>query len=309
MQTVSSPDEAQIEWLTVRWIHGSRSHRNRTDPPIQVYAYRPDTIIMRESKDISHEAPFMYLFLGKKKALLLDTGATADPNRFPLRKTVDSMIKNWVSEHPCEKYELIVAHTHGHNDHTAGDIQFSDRPDTVVVQKDVDSVRSFFNISNWPQGTGYSDLGGRLLEIIPTPGHDSRQIAVYDPKSQLLVSGDTVYPGRLYAFDFQAFVESLNKLVLYSKTHPVSHVVGCHIEMTMTPKKDYPIKAHYQPNEPPLEMTVIQLKKIRDAAISVQNKPGAHVFDDFIIFNGPCYRAVMKELIRGWLFNVKYRLA
>ena len=74
--------------------------------------------------------------------------------------------------------------------------------------------------------------------------------------------------------------------------------MGCHIEMTRTPGRDYPLGALYQPDEPPLQMTVAQLVAVRDAARSVAARPGAHTFDDFIIFNGPCRAAVVRQLAR-----------
>jgi glyoxylase-like metal-dependent hydrolase (beta-lactamase superfamily II) len=292
--------------LNVRWIHGSPSYHHSTDPPIQVHPYDAHTIIMRQSKDVSFEAPFMYLFFGNDRALLLDTGATADSNRFPLRATIDRLITDWLVNHPRVRYELIVAHTHGHNDHTAGDSQFFDRPDTRVIPKDLDSVKSFFNISNWPVGIGRYDLGGRALDILPTPGHDPRSISVYDQWTGLLVTGDIVYPGRLYAFDFPAFIESLNRLVSYAERTPVTHVMGCHIEMTRTSGKDYPATTKYQPNERPLEMTLEQLTAVRDAAESVRTRHGAHTFPDFIIFNGPCYGAVGGQLVRAAWANLLY---
>lgn len=292
--------------LNVRWIHGSPSPRRRTDPPIQMHSYDPHTIIMRQSKDVSFESPFIYLFFGNARALLLDTGATADSQRFPLRATIDRLITDWLIAHPRERYELIVAHTHGHNDHTAGDSQFSDRPDTRVIRKDLDSVKSFFNIPNWPTGAGRYDLGGRALDILPTPGHDPRSISVYDPYTGFLVTGDIVYPGRLYAFDFPAFVESLNRLVSYAERTHITHVMGCHIEMTRKPGKDYPATAKYQPDEPPLQMTTKQLIAVRDAAESVRTRPGAHSFPDFIIFNGPCYGAMSIQLIKAAWVNLLY---
>jgi len=78
----------------------------------------------------------------------------------------------------------------------------------------------------------------------------------------------------------------------------LAHVLGCHIEMTRTPGLDYPIGTNYQPDEPPLEMTVAQLTAVRDAARSAAAGPGAHTFDDFIIFNGPCRAAVFRQLAR-----------
>ena len=77
--------------LDVTWIHGSRRPGARTDPPIQVHAVDPHTFILRQSKSVHYEAPFLYLFCGRERALLLDTGATADPRAFPLRATVDAV--------------------------------------------------------------------------------------------------------------------------------------------------------------------------------------------------------------------------
>ena len=290
--------------LDVRWIHGSPSPWHRSDPPIQVHAYDPHTIIMRQSKDVTFEAPFMYLILGKETALLLDTGATMSSLRFPLRATVDRLIYDWLVAHPREHYGLVVAHTHGHRDHTSGDCQFFDRPNTKIVSKDLESVQSFFRIPRWPDGKGLIELGERTLEILPSPGHDPRSIALYDPWTKFLLTADTVYPGRLYAFDFHAFVESLNRLVSFVEERPVSYVMGSHIEMTRTRGKDYPATVRYQPDEPPLQMTVEQLVAVRDAAEAVQNYPGRHAFDDFVVFNGPCYGAIVKQLILASWMNL-----
>ena len=55
----------------VDWIHGSRSRRHNTDPPIQVHAYEPTTLILRQNKCLNYEGPFLYLFVGTQKALQL----------------------------------------------------------------------------------------------------------------------------------------------------------------------------------------------------------------------------------------------
>ncbi len=294
--------------MNVEWIHGSRSLRHRTDPPIQAHAYDAHTFLLRQSKDVSFEAPFVDLLLGNDRALLLDTGATSDPQRFPLRDTVDPLIAAWLAKHPRDTYELIVAHSHAHDDHVAADGQFADRPRTKVVKKDLEAVQSFFGIPNWPAGMGRCDLGGRVLDVIPTPGHHATSISVYDPWTGLLLTGDTVYPGRLYVSDFPAFVASLNKLVSFTTDRPVTNVLGCHIEMTRTPRRDYPATTKYQPHEPPLEMSVAQLVRVRDAAVSVANRPGAHLFDDFMIFNGPCAGAMVRQLIRAAWGNFHHHL-
>src|SRR5215216_5020047 len=86
--------------LDVRWIHGSPSKRGDAEPPIQVHAYDPHTYLLRQSKAVSFEAPFMYLLFGNDRVLLLDTGATKDATRFPLRRTIDRIVSSWLATNP-----------------------------------------------------------------------------------------------------------------------------------------------------------------------------------------------------------------
>jgi hypothetical protein len=55
--------------------------------------------------------------------------------------------------------------------------------------------------------------------------------------------------------------------------------------MTRTPRLDYPRGTTYQPDEPPLEMSVEDLIAVRDAAHRVGDAPGTHTFDTFSIVN------------------------
>jgi hypothetical protein len=79
----------------------------------------------------------------------------------------------------------------------------------------------------------------------------------------------------------------------------VSHVLGCHIEMTRRPNRDYPLGCLYQPDEPPLQMTVAQLAAVRDGAHQAAGRPGVHAFGDFFIYSGPCMRAMAWQMVRG----------
>jgi glyoxylase-like metal-dependent hydrolase (beta-lactamase superfamily II) len=289
-----------------RWIHGARSPRRCADPPIQTHHCDEHTVMLRQSKAVNYEAPFMYLIFGNDRAIVLDSGATADPQRFPLRSVVDGLVADWLAGHPRERYPLVVAHTHAHHDHIAGDGQFHDRPDTTVVGPAPEEVAEFFGITDWPQQPARFDLGGRVLDVLAIPGHHASSIAVYDPWSQLLITGDTVYPGRLYVSDFPAFLASLDRLVAFADTHEVSHVMGTHVEMTTTPRRDYPIGCTYQPGEAELPMTTDQLRAVRDAAIPLADRPGAHMFDDFAIYHGPCRAAVVTQLMRGALRRIAH---
>jgi hydroxyacylglutathione hydrolase len=291
--------------LDVQWIHGVRNPKRETEPPLQVHEVAPDTVIIRQSKAATYEAPFLYLLFGDDRALLLDTGAVADPDAMPVRATVDDLVQEWLAKHPREGYELVVAHTHSHGDHVAGDAQFAARPMTTVVATDLESVQRFFGIEAWPSQLVPFDLGDRCLEVTGIPGHHVASIAVYDPRTGFLLTGDTVYPGRLYVNDMPAFVDSLERLVHLCDTRPVTQVMGCHIEMTTTPGRDYPIGTRYQPDEPPLPMTPRQLRDVAAAARAVKDRPGAHAFDDVIIFNGRCTPAVLKQMARLLIGRVR----
>jgi hydroxyacylglutathione hydrolase len=285
--------------LDVQWIHGSRRGAGRSGPVFQAQAYDRHTFVLRQSKAASYEAPFLYLLFGNDRALLLDTGAGKQTEARPLRDTVDELIASWLGEHPRDGYELVVAHTHGHNDHVAGDAQFADRPGTSIVGRELTAVQEFFGFTSWPDQTVQFDLGGRLLEITGSPGHHRAAITIYDPWSGFLLTGDTVLPGRLYAPDYPAFLATMDRIAELAASRPVTHVMGCHIEMTRTPGRDYPLGCTYQPNETSLQMTVQQLTAIRDAARSVAGQPGAHRFDDFLIYNGPARHYALRLMLRG----------
>jgi hypothetical protein len=65
------------------------------------------------------------------------------------------------------------------------------------------------------------------------------------------------------------------------------------------PSRDYPLGCRYQPDEPPLQMTVTQLAAVRDAARSVAGRPGAHRFHDFLICNGPYRHYIVPRVLRS----------
>ncbi|WP_307856697.1 MBL fold metallo-hydrolase [Catenulispora pinistramenti] len=283
-----------------------RRGSSASEPPIQVHAYDDRTVILRQSKSTNFEAPFIYLLFGADRAILLDTGATADPAVFPLRQTVDGLIADWLKHHPRDGYELVVAHTHGHGDHVAADGQFADRPNTTVVARDPEAVRAFFGFDDarWPDQEVPFDLGGRALTAIGAPGHHAAGVVFHDPTTGFLLTGDTVYPGRIYVADFTELVATLNRLVAFTTAHEVTWVMGCHIEMTDRPYRDYPIGSTYQPHERPLPMTVAQLTALRDAAVRLEGRRGAHRFADFIVFYEPAGLAKMLFLARGYRARV-----
>ena len=99
---------------------------------------------------------------------------------------------------------------------------------------------------------------------------------MYDPATGFLLTGDTVYPGRLYVSTCPRSPTAWSGWPTSPSAHAVTHVLGCHIEMTSDAGPGLPARCLYQPDEPPLQMTVAQLVAVRDAAHAVADRPGAH---------------------------------
>lgn len=269
--------------LPARWIHGSPSAKHNTDPDIQVHAYDEHTVILRQNMAINYEAPFLFLLFGNTQAVLIDTGATASAEYFPLRRVVDDLVEDWLARHPRPEYHLLVLHTHAHGDHVAGDGQFSDRPDTTLVGADLPTAWAHFGFDEDPGAVAHVDLGGRVLECLATPGHHDAAVTYYDRWTSFLLTGDTVYPGRLYIQNWRAFSRTIDRLIEFCARRTITHVLGCHIEMTRQPGMDYPIRTTYQPDEPPLQMTTGHLHEIRAALDELGDRPSRRASPLFVL--------------------------
>jgi hydroxyacylglutathione hydrolase len=236
--------------LPAQWNVGAEDCVASPQPPLLVHAYEPQTFILRQSPCASFEANFIYLLIGSDKALLIDTGAVADPKAMPLAKTIMELLP----DKDGKKLPLVVAHTHRHLDHRAGDPQFASLASVQVVPFDLEGVRAFFGFTNWPDGIAHVDLGGRTVDVIPTPGHNETHVAFYDDRTGILFSGDFLLPGRLLIEDARAYRESAVRVVDFLKTRPLTHILGGHIELNAVGRA-YRFGSHYHPNEHRLELT------------------------------------------------------
>ena len=212
--------------LDVQWNAGAADCAATPQPPLQVHVYEPQTFILRQSPCADFEANFLYLLIGSERALLIDTGTIADPARMPLAKTVLDLLP----EREGAKIPLIVAHSHGHQDHRAGDSQFASLPSVQVLATDPASVQAFFGFDQWP-GTGSIDLGDRKIRVVAAPGHHPSQVVFHDERTGLVLTGDFLLPGRLLVDDAAAYSESAQRVIDFLGDRPVTHVLGGHIEL------------------------------------------------------------------------------
>ena len=262
------------------WIHGA----DESDPRTQVHEYNDDTYILRQSKFETHEAPFLFLFFGQERALLMDTGAN---RRTPVSEPVEKIVREWLARNNRESIELIVQHTHGHGDHVQGDSQFEGAPFvSQVVSTKQKPFEESWGFTNYPVDIPTIDLGGRVIDVIGTPGHHPASVTLYDRNTGLLHAGDLVYPGHLFVFSprtWPTFVASIERLVNFAETHPITAVVGCHIETSAEPYSPFAFGTEFQPNEHVLQLDPSVLSKVLTAAQAMGDDPQYQVLEEVVI--------------------------
>jgi len=211
----------------------------------EVIKYKENLYVIRERLD-KLEPQFLtkyinlYLVLGNKKALLIDTGT----GLFPLKPVIKSII---------EDKKLIIVNTHGHFDHRGANNEFSEifahslevfelsKPFDVSFLKESaqESVKNYAknNYSLKPANAinsiedGYVfDLGEHSVKVIHTPGHSPGSISLLSDKNQLF-TGDTAHYGTMYLpkrKEFPIILSSLQKMLDICRSFGVSELYPSH---------------------------------------------------------------------------------
>lgn len=244
-----SRSRSRVSDMPVTWYAGGITCDAR--PTFRIHEYGEGLYILRQPACTNYEKPFLYLLIGSTRALLIDTGAGGIDVAAP----IDSLLSAWRAKHGGAVRTLVVAHSHGHGDHIAGDAQFRDRAGIVLVPRDSAAVYTFFGFRAQRSDAVSFDLGDRMLDVLAIPGHEAASVAFYDRKSAVLLTGDTFYPGRLYVRDTAAFAASTARLVEFTTARKVSAILGTHIEQARTPFTDYPVGTVDQPDEDRLELS------------------------------------------------------
>ena len=260
--------------LDVTWDAGASACQRSPQPPLQVHHYNAQTFILRESLCATYEGPFLYLLLGSQRALLIDTGAVSDAGEMPLARTVRALL-------PQSGFPLTVVHTHGHLDHRSGDGQFAGDSHTQVVGTTLEDVTRHFHFSDWPRDTAQIDLGERIVDVLPTPGHYPSELSYYDRQTGLFFSGDFLLPGRLLIADKSADLASARRVVRFVGNQPVTYVLGGHIELDKAGNTF--LGDHYHPDERPLQLSKDQLLQLPAIVESFNGFYGRH--GDYILEN------------------------
>ena len=208
-------------------------------PDFETWKLDASTFVLRQSLCTNFEAPFLTLFVGDERALLVDSG-TGDAD---VVAAVDVILAR-------ADVDLVVARSHAHSDHTGGESDLAARPRTTVLGK--------------PKTTTI-DLGNRVIDVVPIPGHEASHVAYYDAKTRILLTGDTLYPGRLYVRDFAAYKASIARLVDFvDNQHPVALLLGAHVELSKT-GAEFNVGTKTHPNEHPLSLAESDLRDLHAA--------------------------------------------
>jgi glyoxylase-like metal-dependent hydrolase (beta-lactamase superfamily II) len=258
-----------LEPFPEHWIDGT----SPDEAKYQVHEHALRTWIIRQSLTTHYEGPFIYLLAGSERALLFDTGAT--DGRW-LREVVDHLIG--------DDFPLVVAHSHAHGDHVAGDAAFIRRPDTEIVGHSAEAVARFFEIQDWPMSIGGIDLGERELLAIPIPGHEQSSIALYDATAGIVLTGDTILASRIYVQDFEELRSSVDRLISALRDREVRWVLGAHIEMTAVPGIDFGPMQPRHPNERELQLTWYHVLELQEVLDTMGDSPSYSAQDDYIVY-------------------------
>lgn len=199
-----------------------------SDKWFEVYRIRPGVFAIYEPHQ--SEEVISYLIMGRKKAVLFDTGMGISN----IKKVADELTSLPVS----------VLNSHTHNDHVGDNWRFTDvyGMDTNFTRENAKGsaadakaelapgeicgqlprgfdAKSYstksFQITHVLHDGDKIDLEGRVLQVIATPGHTPDSIMLLDEANGLLFTGDMYYPGPIYLYrpetDLDAYVASMKK--------------------------------------------------------------------------------------------------
>lgn len=279
------------------WIHGSADCERNSDPPIEVFEVDPSTYVLRQNKCAHFEAPFIYVLFGEHTVFVQDTGAIEEAGRAPVHDVVRKLIAETNPLSSRGEIRILVTHSHSHGDHTAGDVQFQGKPGVALVPPTAEGVRSHFGFAKWPDGVATVDLGGRELLVMPAPGHQDESVVVYDPRTRWLLTGDTVLPGQLYVRDWEVYRASIAKLTAFAKTHPVSAVMGTHVEMSKS-GQIYERGSTFQPEEIPLPLTADDLAQLDAALTKAGAQPQEIRMQKFVVVPISAFQRMIGDFLK-----------
>ena len=214
-----------------------------SDSWFEVYKPAPGVFAIYEPHQ--SEETIGYLITGEKNAVLFDTGmGISDVKKVTVELT---------------KLPVIVLNSHTHDDHVGGNWEFNTiySMDTDFTRKNARGSREDaqaeiapgeicgslppgfdpksyqtrpWKITKYIHDGERIDLGGRIIEVLATPGHTPDAISLLDRANRLLFTGDTYYPAPIWIYrpetNLDAYARSIRQLA--SLAPQLKLVLGAH---------------------------------------------------------------------------------
>ena len=145
-----------------------------------------------------------FLFIGEKKALLVDTGFG---NAGSLRQVVQELTN----------LPVYLVNTHADDDHTGKNSEFecthihpAEMPFYYSNPGNTTKAEAIWEVD-------VIDIGGREFEVVLLPGHTPGSIGLLNRKERFIVTGDSVSTTPVFIFSavrsIYAHMESMKKLI------------------------------------------------------------------------------------------------
>ncbi len=161
-----------------------------------------------------------YLIVGSRKAVLYDL-ALEEKN---LKEYVESL---------CDK-EMMTVIGHAHIDHIYNMEQFEKillhpadeflLKDGAVFQPPIKKLPEI----QFVEGGDTIDLGDRVLDVIHIPGHTPGSILLFDRKTRILISGDTVARRLLLGLHGEVHIDRFCESLLTLQKYPIRAIYSAH---------------------------------------------------------------------------------
>ncbi len=214
-----------------------------SDAWFEVYKVAPAVFAIYEPHQ--SEETISYLIVGKKKAMLFDTGmgigdlrrVTAELTRLPIlvlnSHTHDDHVgDNWQFK---TIYGMNTDFTRQNARGSRADAQAEVAPGEICGQLPKGFDPKTYTTRPWKialylKDGDHIELGGRSLEVLATPGHTPDAISVLDRANGLLFTGDTYYPATIWLYrpetNFDDYASSIRRLA--ALTPQIKMVLGAH---------------------------------------------------------------------------------
>jgi hydroxyacylglutathione hydrolase len=150
----------------------------------------------------------------------------------------------------------LVINTHEHLDHIGSNRYFQEssliaahrfaatkitlEDHYVTLYRSGDRNEVPLRIHLWLENRSFFDLGSHTLEVIHTPGHTSGSICIYEFKTKVLFSGDTVFAGGILSYIAESgsvgdYVNSIMRL----EARKISEIYPSHGNISKNPEEDF----------------------------------------------------------------------